>query len=377
VDAKDRFDSPLFNENRMKLGVMAINCSHGSTVTTAENTWPMTWADNVALARMVDDAGFEALLPVGRWRGYGGATNFNHRTFESFTWAAGIAALTRRIAVIATVHVPLVHPVAAAKQAVTVDHISGGRFVLNMVCGWNRPEFEMFGAEWRAHDERYEYAAEWLELVRRLWTEAAEFDFDGRWFQGKRLWSQPKPVQRPYPLLMNAGGSAIGQRFSATHCDMNFAMLRQKDRAHDQQQVQSLKRMAAAHGNRSECWIHAYVVCRETQREAEDYLDYYVRQKGDWEAADNMIEMFGIQSETLEPAQLEAFRYHFIAGHGGYPLVGTPRSIVEQIEALSAVGVDGMLLSWVEHLKECRQWIEEVLPLMEAAGQRRPFRPAA
>jgi len=377
VEAKDRFDSPLFNDNRMKLGVMAFNCSHGSSVTTAENVWPMTWADNVALARMADDAGFEALLPVGRWRGYGGATNFNHRTFESFTWAAGIAALTRRIAVIATVHLPLVHPVAAAKQAVTVDHISGGRFVLNMVCGWNRPEFEMFGAEWRPHDERYVYAAEWLELVRRLWTEEEEFDFDGRWFRGRRLWSQPKPIQRPYPLLMNAGGSPAGQRFSATHCDMNFAMLRQKDRAHDRAQVANLKRMAAAEGNRSECWIHAYVVCRESQQAAEDYLDYYVREKGDWVAADNMIEMFGLQSETLEPEQLDAFRYHFIAGHGGYPLVGTPESIVAQIEALSAVGVDGMLLSWVDYLAECRQWIDEVLPLMQAAGQRRPFEAAA
>ena len=83
--------SPLFNDNRIKLGVMAFNCSHGSTVTTADGAWPMTWEDNRALARMADAAGFEALLPVGRWKGYGGETNFNNRTFESLTWAAGIA----------------------------------------------------------------------------------------------------------------------------------------------------------------------------------------------------------------------------------------------------------------------------------------------
>lgn len=374
MEGRDRFASPLYNDNRMKLGVMAFNCSHGSTVTTAENAWPMRWEDTVELVRMCDAAGFEALLPVGRWKGYGGATNFNNRTFESFTWAAGVAALTRRISVISTVHVPLVHPVAAAKQAVTVDHISGGRFVLNIVCGWNKHEFEMFGAEWRQHDERYAYAAEWLDLVRRLWTEEEEFDYQGRWFRGRGLWSQPKPVQRPYPLLMNAGGSPVGQRFSATHCDMNFAMLRQKDPESDREQIAGLKRMAAAHGRQSRVWIHVYVVCRPSQKEAEDYLDYYVRRKGDWQAADNMLEMFGIESETLEPAQLDAFRFHFIAGHGGYPLVGTPDSIVAQIERLSALGVDGLLMSWVDYLGECRQWIEEVLPLMQQAGQRRPFR---
>ena len=57
----------LFSDNRVKLGVMAFNCSHGSTVTTAEGAWAMTWEENMALARMADAAGLEALLPVGRW----------------------------------------------------------------------------------------------------------------------------------------------------------------------------------------------------------------------------------------------------------------------------------------------------------------------
>ena len=73
----------LFSDNRVKLGVMAFNCSHGSTVTTADGAWPMTWAGNAELARMADSAGLEVLLPVGRWKGYGGVTNFNNRTFEA------------------------------------------------------------------------------------------------------------------------------------------------------------------------------------------------------------------------------------------------------------------------------------------------------
>ena len=67
----------LFSDNRVKLGVMAFNCSHGSTVTTADGIWPMDWDDNAKLARMADAAGLEVLLPVGRWKGYGGQTNFH------------------------------------------------------------------------------------------------------------------------------------------------------------------------------------------------------------------------------------------------------------------------------------------------------------
>jgi alkanesulfonate monooxygenase SsuD/methylene tetrahydromethanopterin reductase-like flavin-dependent oxidoreductase (luciferase family) len=367
--------NPIFGDNRVKLGVMAFNCSHGSTVTRVPEAWPMTWEGNVALAAMADAAGFEALLPVGRWKGYGGATNFNNRTFETFTWAAGIGALTRHAAILSTAHAPLVHPVAAAKQAATIDHITGGRFVLNLVCGWFRDEFEMFGAEWREHDRRYEYAAEWLALVRRLWTAEREFDWSGEFFQGRALWSEPKPVQRPGPPVMNAGSSPVGQRFSATHCDMNFVMLRQKSEDADRAQIAHLKAMAVAQGRRSQCWIHAYVVCRETEREAREYLEHYVIAQGDDAAVANMLRIFGVQSETLEPTVMDAFRFHFKAGHGGYPLVGTPERIVAGIDRLSALGVDGLLLSWVDYLGECRQWIERVLPLMEQAGQRRPFRP--
>ncbi|MBT5666955.1 MAG: LLM class flavin-dependent oxidoreductase [Rhodospirillaceae bacterium] len=363
----------LFSDNRVKLGVMAFNCSHGSTVTTAEGAWPMTWDDNAALARMADTAGFEALLPVGRWKGYGGATNFNNRTFETLTWASAIAAITNYSTIFSTVHAPLMHPAAVAKMGATVDHVSNGRFALNVVAGWHEAEFAMFGANLAPHDQRYDYAAEWLTLVKRLWREPDAFDFNGEFFQGEGFWSEPKPVQSPRPPIMNAGSSPTGHAFSAQHADMNFAMLRQKNEDDDRAQIAHLKTMAADLGRNSQCWIHVYVVCRDTEAEARDYLNHYVVEKGDDAAVANMLDMFGVQSETLTPDVLEDFKFHFKAGHGGYPLVGTPEQIVDGIERLSRLGVDGMLMSWVDYLGECRQWIDDILPLMEQAGQRQPF----
>lgn len=370
--------NPLYGDNRMKLGAMAMNCSHGSTITTAEGAWEMTWPDTLEVCRMADRAGMEALLPVGRWRGYGGPSNFNNRTFESYTWAAGVGAVTEHACIFSTSHVPLTHPVAAAKQAATIDHISNGRFALNIVCGWFKNEFEMFGAEWRAHEKRYDYAAEWLDFVRKLWSAEDEFDFDGEYFHGTNLWSEPKPLQRPFPPIMNAGGSAAGQNFAANHCDMNFVILRDHDDAEaGKAQIANLKGMAREAGREVQSWIHGYVVCRETEKEARDYLDYYVREKGDYEAVNNLLAIFELESKTLEPEALDAFRFHFIAGHGGYPLVGTAEQIVAEIDRLLEIGIAGMLLSWVDYKTELRQWIDEVLPLMEQAGQRKPFAGAA
>ena len=115
------------------------------------------------------------------------------------------------------------------------------------------------------------------------------------------------------------------------------------------------------------------MVCRETEQEAQDYLQHYVVEKGDEVAVANMLEIFGLQSETLTPEVIEDSRFHFKAGHGGYPLIGTPEQIVDGIEKVSRPGVNGVLISWVDYLGECRQWIDEVLPLMEQAGLRKPF----
>jgi FMNH2-dependent dimethyl sulfone monooxygenase len=153
----------LFNDNRLKLGVFGLNVSNGCAATTAEGHLQPTWQNNLDIAVIADRAGIEALVPVARWKGFGGKTNFNGTCFETYTWSAGLAAATREVAVFSTSHVPTVHPIVAAKQATTIDHISHGRFALNVVCGWYEPEFLMFGAPVMEHDALYAYAVVYLQ----------------------------------------------------------------------------------------------------------------------------------------------------------------------------------------------------------------------
>jgi alkanesulfonate monooxygenase SsuD/methylene tetrahydromethanopterin reductase-like flavin-dependent oxidoreductase (luciferase family) len=105
----------LHSRNTLKLGLFGANCSSGRAVTKVPERWSGSWPDNLRLAQMADDAGIEFMLPVGRWKGYGGDTDYQGSTLESVTWAAGLLAATRRLTVFATVHAPLIHPIIAAK----------------------------------------------------------------------------------------------------------------------------------------------------------------------------------------------------------------------------------------------------------------------
>jgi alkanesulfonate monooxygenase SsuD/methylene tetrahydromethanopterin reductase-like flavin-dependent oxidoreductase (luciferase family) len=94
--------------------------------------------------------------------------NSREWSYETLTHAAALGAVTQNIAVFATVHVPMVHPVFAAKALTTIDHVSNGRAGLNIVCGWNPEEFGMFGLE--LIEERYEQGLEWFEIMNRIYT---------------------------------------------------------------------------------------------------------------------------------------------------------------------------------------------------------------
>src|SRR5499425_2865999 len=183
----------MYNANRLKIGLFGANCSSGRAVTMVPERWSGSWADNLKLARMADDAGLDFLLPIARWKGYGGDTDYQGATLETLTWASGLLASTKKITVFGTVHAPLFNPVIAAKEMVTADHIGQGRFGLNIVVGWNEGEFQMFGVAQREHDVRYDYAQEWIDAIKRIWSERATLDFTGDFIKLANIRAKPKP----------------------------------------------------------------------------------------------------------------------------------------------------------------------------------------
>src|SRR5215469_7224590 len=134
----------MYNANALKIGIFGANCSSGRSATKVPERWSASWPDCRRLAQAADAAGIDFMLPIGRWKGYGGDTDYQSAILETVTWACGLLQATKNITVFGTIHAPLFHPVIIAKQMVTADHIGEGRFGLNIVVGWNEDEFEMF-----------------------------------------------------------------------------------------------------------------------------------------------------------------------------------------------------------------------------------------
>jgi alkanesulfonate monooxygenase SsuD/methylene tetrahydromethanopterin reductase-like flavin-dependent oxidoreductase (luciferase family) len=357
---------PVFGDQKFKLGIFSSNCSGGVIMSDAPTGFRVTWDQQLEIAQTAEELGFEAMVPVGRWTGFRGNTNFNGVCFETYTWAAGLAQATENIGIFTTTHVPTVHPIVAAKMATTIDHISGGRFGMNLVMGWFTPEMELFGRKQLEHDERYAYGQEWLDFAMRLWNEESDFDFDGRFFQSKGAHAYPKPVLDPRPALINAGASPAGQEFSARNCDINLIALPTEEMP---AYVHNIKTLAAEKFERTiDVWTYCLVICRETEKEARAAHEAII-DAGDWPGAQIIMDVLGIQSESFG-TQIKQFQERFIAGWGGPNLIGTPEQVAEQFAELHDAGMTGAIFGFHDYARELKDFGAEVMPELEKLGIR-------
>ncbi len=360
----------LYNPNHFKLGLFSANCSGGLAVTKIEERWDSSWENNLKLAQLADDAGLEFLLPIARWIGYGGETDFHGKVLETITWATGLLAHTKNIQVFSTVHTSCNHPVVLAKQLATMDQISGGRAGLNVVCGWNRPEYEALGQVLPDdHETRYRYGQEWFNIVQKLWQEDSAFDFDGEWFKLKQTYSLPHPVQKRVPIF-NAAGSRQGREFAVRNADFLFTPAIDLEKS--RKDIQELKTMAEAVKRAVDVLTLSFIVCRPNRKEAEEFHQYYMEQNADWGAVDNIIEIMFANAESFPKEQLRQMRDRIATGHGGFPLIGDADTVADGLQQLHEAGYAGTVLGFVDYIKELPYFCEEVLPRLERKGMRLP-----
>jgi alkanesulfonate monooxygenase SsuD/methylene tetrahydromethanopterin reductase-like flavin-dependent oxidoreductase (luciferase family) len=360
----------MHNANKLKIGLFGANCSSGRAVTMVRERWSGSWRDNLRLGRMADDAGLDFLLPIGRWKGYGGDTDYQGETLETITWAAGLLASTRRITVFGTIHAPLFNPVIAAKQMVTADHIGEGRFGLNVVVGWNEGEFEMFGVRQRDHEARYEYAQEWLDVVKMIWSDREDFDFTGKYLDMKGIRGKPKPYGGARPIIMNAGASPVGQAFAIRNCDAFFLQPSRTSLDETAQKVSHARNQASAQGRELGVYTVGVVTCRATGKQAQDYYRYSVVEHADWSAVDRILALKNITAQNTPPDQLAQIRTGYAEGMGGLPLVGDPDQVASQLVDLSKAGLTGIAVSLVNYSDELPYFCDEVLPRLARVGLR-------
>lgn len=360
---------PFLEKDYFLLGTFSSNCSGGMTVSKLGDRWPADWTSNLTLARMLDEAGIDFMLPIARWVGYGGQTNFHGYVLETITWATALLAYTRRITIFGTIHTAANHPVVVAKQLATMDQMSGSRVGLNIVAGWNKPEYEALGLTLPDdHETRYEYAQEWYDVIKKLWTHDGRFDWNGKHFKLKNVHSDPKPAM--LPPIFNAAGSGLGREFASRNA--NFLFTPAIDLERSKVEVAELKAQGREQGRKVDVLTFSHVICRPTQAEADarwqELLD-----NADWEAVDNLVNLQFAHAHSFPHDLLALIRERMATGHGGFPLVGTPERVADGISALHEAGFRGTTLSFFDYAKEFPYFRDTVLPILEARGIRPPL----
>ncbi len=347
------------NRDKLKLGLFMPNCSYWASISTYKPD-PEDWTfdSNVEIAKAAEDAGFDFLFPIAKWRGYGGKTDYLGISLETFTWAAGILTSTEKIQVFSTVHVPVFHPVATAKMGATLDHIGKGRWGLNIVSGWSEREFSMMGIDVIEHGERYARTESYIDIIKGLWTQKpGTFDYESKWYKISGGDVQPQPTAKPHPLIANAGTSEDAKAMVAKMCD--WAFLSPPSIKEAGEVVNDIKNRASSYSRRVSCACYPFVIWKDSEQEAQEIKEKLLEEMDD-EATQNWANGLNKQSGSYDKHTLEMFSL----GGGGIPIIGSKAQVAEMIRELYTEGMDGMLMSFLDYKKDTVRFKNELLPIL-------------
>jgi F420-dependent oxidoreductase-like protein len=178
----------------------------------------VTWPDWQALAAACEQHGVGTLF---RSDHYLSVDDRRERgSLDAWMTIAALAARTETLR-LGTMVSPATfrHPAVLAKEAVTADHVSGGRVEVGLGAGWWDREHEAYGFELPPIGPRMDALEEQLQVVLGHWGEGP-FSFDGEHYSARDLDARPKPVQRPHPpLILGAKGGPRSLRMAASYAD--------------------------------------------------------------------------------------------------------------------------------------------------------------
>ncbi len=344
---------------KLELGVFMPVGSNGFLMSTRTPRYHPTFALHREIAVLAEAIGLDYLFWMGKWMGFGGETGFWRNTIEPISFASAIAPLTSRLKLFSTINPLLYHPAVAAKLIATVDEVSQGRFGVNIVTGNTLEELDQMGIVPEGYgDYRYEYADEWLRVMKLLWSQDRT-SFEGRFFRLRDCVSDPKPIARPHPTIVSAGLSNEGLAFAARHSDYQFVGLRARD-------VARVKEFAAAEGRSVRVITSMMLLHGDTDAEA-DAEFALIREALDHAAVDNLVASFERDNRSSYGERSAYLRAPDMIGFGsGTPVTGSPQTMAEKLVRLIVEsGIEGIQFTFVDYVRDLRIFGDVVLPILK------------
>jgi pyrimidine oxygenase len=350
----------------MKVGVFIPIGNNGWLISENAPQYKPSFELNKQVVQKAENYGLDFALSMIKLRGFGGKTEFWDHNLESFTLMAGLAAVTSRIKLYATAPTLCFPPAIVARMASTIDSISNGRFGLNLVTGWQKPEYSQMGI-WPGDDyfaHRYEYLAEYVQVLRDLW-ETGRSDLKGRFFQMDDCRLSPRP-QADMKIIC-AGQSGAGMAFTAKYADYNFCFGKGVNTptafAHTVERLQAAK---AETGRAVACYALFMVIADETDEAARAKWDAYkagadeeaIAWLGEQAAADTKSGGDTNVRQMVDPTSAVNINMG--------TLVGSYATVARMLDEIATIpDSEGVLLCFDDFIKGMDDFGTRIQPLMQ------------
>ncbi|WP_020618328.1 FMNH2-dependent alkanesulfonate monooxygenase [Paenibacillus daejeonensis] len=327
-------------------------------------------------ARAVDAEYMQQIAAAADRLGYEGVLIPTGTSCEDpWVVASSLVPVTKRLKFLVAVRPGLMSPTLAARMSATLDRISGGRLLINVVAGGDPVELAGDGL-FLDHTERYHLTSEFLSVWRReLSGERVDYQGDHLRIEGGHVLYPP--IQQPYPPLWFGGSSEVAQQVAAEHVDVYLTW--GEPPAAVGEKIAAMRELAAKEGRQLRFGIRLHVIVRETEEEA-------------WRAADKLIEH--VDEQTIAEAQRIFARFDsvgqqrmaqlhqgrrdqleispnlwagigLVRGGAGTALVGSPEIVAERMREYEALGIETFIFSGYPHLEEAYRVAELLFPLLQ------------
>ena len=323
------------------------------------------------IAQAVDELGYEGvLIPTGR------------SCEDAWAVASAMIPLTRRLKFLVALRPGVTSPTFAARLAATLDRLSEGRLLVNVVAGGDPSEAEADGL-FLSHDERYALADEFLHVWKRVLS-GESVDFEGKHIRVRDARLLYPPVQTPHPPLFIGGSSPVGHALAAKQIDTYLSWGEPPAAIADK--IADVRRLAEAQGRRLSYGIRLHVIVRETADEAWAAANHLIRHVDDEtiaraqasfaqiesEGQRRMSALHGGRRDKLEGSPNLWAGVGLVRGGAGTALVGDPETVAARIKEYAALGIESFVLSGYPHLEEAYRTAELLFPLLPVAQASAP-----
>jgi alkanesulfonate monooxygenase len=339
-----------------RFGIWAVVHGSRGAYQDPDEPYNASWERNRDLVLAAEELGYDSTL-IAQHTINPHIEDFDQ--LEAWSASAAIAALTSRIEIIAAIKPYLYHPVVLAKMALGIENISRGRFALNLVNAWNRPELEKAGIGFAEHDDRYAYGREWISVVSRL-MEGERLTYKGEHFDVRDYVLRPTSLYRKRPTIYVGGESEPARALVADRGDVWFINGQPLD------DVVGLIANVAARPRPNGApplrfGLSAFVVARETSEQA------WAEHERLLALAEKDAPMKVIQRQNTDPkvVMMQTMQKTARVGTNGGTaagLVGSYDEVAARVRAFHAAGIELFMLQFQPFEAEMRRFALEVIP---------------